>query len=171
MADTKRLALLKNLSTHLQTEVSVANGYHHDLAGLVFRGRSNFSESDPLPCVNIVEALNPDRDPNTAGSAKLVNQEKWVLLIQGWAPEDRQNPTDPAHVLMGDVKKALAKLAAINAQGDPAHPNHLFGGLAVALYIEPGTVRAPDEVSALAYFYVRIVVTMVEDLNDPFDLT
>lgn len=171
MADTKRLALLKNLTAHLETEVSVANGYHHDIAGRVYRGRTTFSESDPVPCLSILEALNPDRDALEAGRDKVLQRERWTLLIQGWAPEDRVNPTDPAHILMGDVKRALAKLSALDGMGDPAHANHLFGGLAVGLSIEPGTVRPPDEVSALAYFWVRIVVEMVESLTDPFDLS
>lgn len=170
MADTKRLALLKNLTAHLETEVSVANGYLHDLAGVVFRGRSNFGADDPLPCVNIIESLNPDRDMREAGD-KMTQADRWVLLVQGWGADDRINPTDPAHLLMGDVKKALARLAALDRQGDPVHPNYLFGGLAAGLQIEPGTVRAPDEVSGLAYFYVRITVDLAEDLADPFDLS
>ena len=170
MADTKRLALLKNLTAYLETEVAVANGYLHDLAGVVFRGRSNFGSDDPLPCVNIIESLNPDRDTREVGD-NTTQTEKWVLLVQGWGVDDRINPTDPAHLLMGDVKKALARLSALDRQGDPVHPNHLFAGLAAGLRVEPGTVRAPDEVSALAYFYVRITVEMVEDLADPFDLS
>jgi hypothetical protein len=177
MADTKRLLMLKALTTHLETEVSIANGYNNDLAGKVFRGRMYYSEKMPLPSVSILDALNPDRFPRKAGeqdkAASASQHEGYVLLVQGWVEDDELNPTDPAHVLMGDVKKALAK---INKGGHPLRPldqhaAYLLGGLVTRIDIEPGTVRPPDELSAKAFFWLRVAVGFAEDLNDPFSTT
>jgi hypothetical protein len=94
-----------------------------------------------------------------------------VLLLQGWVEDDEDNPTDPAHILMGDVKKALAK---INKGPHPIrgiqeqHAAYQLGGLVTRIEIEPGTVRPPDELSAKAFFWLRAAAGFAEDLNDPF---
>lgn len=166
MADSKRLTILKALSAHLET-ITVANGYQHDLAGSVYRGRAAFGDDTPLPCLSILEPLNPDRDPRPAG-AGIVQKEEWVLLIQGWVDDDEDNPTDPAHNLMADVKKALGQV--MRDTYPTANPVYMLGGVIESLRIEPGTVRPPDENSARAYFYLRAVVGVTEDLDDPYRL-
>lgn len=165
MADTKRLTILKALTNLLAEDVATANGYDFDLAGRVWRGRVNFSASELAsgPQVSIIEALNPDRDMKEAGWQP-TNKDGWILLLQGIAPDDRDNPTDPAHQLMGAVKKALAGIAV------PNHPRYMLGGLVAGFSMEPGTVRPPDEASAMAYFYLRVRLTVVEHLPDPFRL-
>jgi hypothetical protein len=155
MADTKRLQILKALTTLLETTPGVA---------LVSRGRTTFGERDPLPRVTIVEALNPDREMQPAGD-RPQQKDGWVLLLLGHAPDDRDNPTDPAHNLMGEVKKVLARIADRTSGGD-----FMLGGRIVGVDIEPGTVRPPDELSMLAYFYLRVRLTVVERLFDPFSL-
>ena len=49
MADPKRLVVLKAISAHLLADLTVANGYQHDLAG-VWRGRNVISDGTALPC-------------------------------------------------------------------------------------------------------------------------
>lgn len=163
MADTKRLRILKAVSAHLADEVSVANGYDHDLGGSVWRGRTTFSDRDTLPRVTIIEALNPDREMVPAGTNSTTQKDGWVLLLLGHAQDDRDNPTDPAHALMGDVKKALGKIATRTSGA-----TYMLGDLIAGIDIEPGTVRPPDELSALAYFYLRVRLTVVERLFDPY---
>lgn len=165
MADTKRLAILRALTNLLAEDVATANGYQHDLAGRVWRGRVNFSAVDTAlgPQVTIIEALNPDRDMQVAGWQP-TNKDGWILLLQGLAPDDRDNPTDPAHVLMGDVKRALAQIAVTTS------PRYMLGGLVAGFAMEPGTVRPPDEASVMAYFYLRVRLTVVEHLPDPYRL-
>lgn len=93
--------------------MSVANGYLHNLAGAVFRGRLTRDATDPTPAVSILDNINPDRFPSRAGNDDGDAGEagsRWILLITGWAEDDKFNPTDPAEQLMADVKKALAKL-------------------------------------------------------------
>lgn len=166
MTDSKRLTILKALTTHLQG-ITVANGYQHDLANAVYRGRLSFSEETPLPCINILEPLNPDREPRVTDGG-LLQKEDWVLLIQGWVDDDDVNPTDPAHLLMADVKKRLS-LLMVEPYRNP-NPAYMLGSKVAGVFIEPGTVRPPEENSARAYFYLRVVLQVVEHLDDPYRL-
>ena len=178
VGDPKRLVMLKVLSYYLSMEVTTGNGYKHTLTDAVFRGRMNFTTDDALPMISILDNPDPDRYPTPAGNRGYelaTGNEDYVLLLQGWAKDDKINPTDPAHVLMADVRKALAKIAY---RGEPdsapvteGYP-YLLGGLITRLSIEPGVVRPPTEqASADAFFWMRISVGFTEDPNDPYDLS
>ena len=166
MADSKRLHILKLLTAHLEG-VTPANGYGHDLTGRVSRGLWRISDETPLPWVNIVENLNPDRDPLETDE-RLLQRDSWILLINGWVDTDEQDvyPTDKAHALMADVKK---RLSAIISPGPPHSPNadYMLGGVIEGFAVEPGVVRPPDESSTTAFFFLRVVVEVVEHLDDP----
>jgi len=163
--DSKRLTILKAITTLLR-QITKDNGYQFDLSNNVWRGITVFGEGHPLPCVSILESLNPDRDMQPAGSNTVRKQtDKWVLLIQGWVDDDPQNPTDPAHALMADVKKALA----LTWNEDSEY--YRLGKLIVESSLEPGTVRPPDDNSSKAYFYLRFIVRVSELSSDPYDLT
>jgi hypothetical protein len=172
--DSKRLRALKALTTHLETEVSIVNGYQHDLAGAVFRGRLLFGPQQTLPSVAILDNPDPDRFPRMTGGKEYESDTRlnqWVLLVQGWADDDKIHPTDPAHNLLADVVKALAKIS----QGmhpttfAPGHPNYMLGDLISGMTMEPGVVRPPQEgVSDKAFFWMRIMLQFVEDTNDPY---
>ena len=163
MADSKRLAIAKALTNVLETEVAVANGYQHDLAGKVHRGRVTFSVREALPRVAIMETLNPDREPIRAGWQP-TQKDSLILLLQGHAEDDQDHPTDPAHLLMADVKKALARIMLTTS------PYFRLGGLIADFNMEPGIVRPPDELSSMAYFYMRVRLEVVEHLADPYRL-
>lgn len=165
MADSKRLQILKALTAHLET-VTVANGYQHTLTGKVLRGVLRVTEDDyPIPVVSILESFNADRGPNTVGGDYQREQvDDWILLVQGWVADDPDNPTDPAHNLMADVKKCLAKIA------NEDDPTYMLGLKIAGIGIEPGVVRPPDETSAKAYFWMRIVLKVTEKLADPYSL-
>lgn len=187
MSDPKRLALQKALTDYLQREVSEGNGYQHDLGDRVFRGRAFFSTDDPLPVISILEDPTPDRFAPVAGNRGPqhgVPVESYVLLLQGWADEDKRNPTDPAHRLMADVRMALAKLAnrgescsmessfGSQSESGASNPDYLLGGLMENIVVEPGVVRPPTEqVSDTAFFWMRVVVSLSEDPNNPYDLS
>lgn len=167
MADSKRLKILKALTAIIET-VTVDNGYQHDLEGRVSRGRVYFGRETPLPWVSILEGVNPDTAPSRAG-ANAVQRDSWVLLINGWAEDDPDHPSDPAHNLMADVKKALSTILDIGPDRDP-NPDYMLGGLLADFAIEPGVVRPPDELSERAYFYLRVVVGVSEKLADPYQV-
>lgn len=165
MTDSVRLGVQKQLSAFIEAEVTTAHGYAFDLTGAVFRGRIAYGSDDPIPMVSILEGMMPDANPITAGFGEEDQTDKWSLLIQGWVEDDDVNPTDPAHQLMASVKQALGKLRKqsnnMSLIGTP------FGNVA-ELVIGPGVVRPPDQLSSKAYFWQRITLTMIEQVDSPF---
>lgn len=161
MSDPFRLRLLKNLTAVL--EEIVPTGSTESLQGKVFRGRDLFGDDDPVPMLCILE------DP---GEKELLNpppegvtyKGPWTLLIQGFCDEDRLHPSDPAQLLLAQVRQRLAQ-ERLRARED----NILGMGLKVTrLDISQGVVRPPDDLSGKAYFWLRLTLEIVENLADPF---
>ena len=162
MSDPFRLRVLKNLTAAIEG-VSPANGYKNNLTGAVFRGRDIFGESDPLPMVSILEAIEEKAQlPAPAGGPQ--SNGPWELLIQGFVEDDYNHPTDPAHLLMAEVKKRLAEERVRDRQYNILG----MGGQVTDLRISHGVVRPPDEVSGKAYFWLRLTLVVVENLLDPY---
>lgn len=166
MADSKRLVALKRLTEHLVSETAVPT----------YRGRLKFGDKDPIPMLSILEDPDPDRFPRRAGGDDGVRSpmqlETWHLLVQGWAEDDPENPTDPAHELLARVKMALAKINQGHGPfGEPPSDSYNLGGIIAGITMEPGTVRPPmEQPSERAFFWLRIALQFVEDVNDPFNL-
>lgn len=163
-----RLRVLKSLTAALE-EISVANGYHYDLCGAVFRGRDTFGDTDPLPMVSILESiLEKDQLPPPVAAGK--SSGPWELLLQGWTVDDEDNPTDPGQYLMADVKQRLA----IETRRRYQDPNRRgfdplgMGGMITELRFSTGVVRPADEVSSKAYFWLKLEIHMVENLLEPY---
>ncbi len=171
-----RLRVLKALTMAL-SEITPDNGYHTDVRftdpegvvkPAVYRGRMVFGENDPLPILSILEAPIPlDQTPVPRDSE--FSSGGWELMVQGFVKDDSENPTDPAHFFMADVKKRLA----LERRKANAMKNELgilgLGNFITQLRIGTGVVRPPDEISATAYFWLTITLDMVEDLTDPFE--
>jgi len=157
------LTVLKALTDALG-EIAIADGYQHDLAGKVFRGRLMFGSDDPLPMVAINEPPkapeNLEPPPSTA--ERVVNHE---LLLQGFAEDDRQNPTDPAYRLLADVQRRLA-IERTRAEG---YDILGLGPRITNLGIGKGVVRPPETtVSDTAFFWLPVTISYAEDLKNPF---
>lgn len=166
MADSKQLTILKRMTVHLQG-ITPANGYDYDLSAAVFRGVTRFGADQPLPFISILESLRPDPRPMEAGTEKLLRDEGWELLIQGWVDENRELPTDALYQLKAAVEKRLAEIAT------PGNAVYRLGGrLITGLRIGPGVVRAatPQPGGAEA-FYLPLLVHYAINLADPFALT
>jgi hypothetical protein len=164
VADTKRLLLLKGICEYLLSEIRLSNGYNFDLAA-AYRGKKNFGKETKLPAVVVLENFNPDRAAEVIGGVVGTKQKyDQVYLLNGWAAAagDDEADEDAAHLLLGDVKKALGKLHV------PRNQSGYFDGLASAMFIEPGVVRPPDEQSERAYFWMRIRLEVVEKVGDPY---
>ena len=162
-----RLRILKAMTEALK-EISPVNGYHTDVNGQVYRGRVIYGENDPLPLISILEVPIPlDQTPPPTDSE--FSSGGWEIMIQGFVTDDPENPTDPAHFFMADVKKRLAiekrKALAMNA----AQGIFGLGNFVTGLRIGAGVVRPPDEISAVSYFWLTITLDMVEDLADPYE--
>ena len=160
MPDSKQLAILKAITTHL-AGMTIAGGYGYDLSGRVFRGRAVYGDEMPLPSVSILEAPRPDESPRPYGPERARRVEDWVLLVQGWVQDDKVNPTDPAYDLKAWVEQRMAEIVAIDDRnGRPLYPSaYRLGGLIAEMSIGPGVVSPPRQnVSAKAFFYLPVVV-------------
>lgn len=161
-----RLQVLKNMTAVLE-EITVANGYQHDLPGKVFRGRGVYGDETPLPCISVLEAPIPlDQLPSARDNTAQAGP--WELVVQGWVKDDRDNPTDPAHVLLADVKKRLALERRKADWDNPEDGIFGLGRSVPAMYIGAGVVRPPEEISAKAYFWLTITLDMAEDMAEPY---
>ena len=162
-----RLEVLKRMTSALE-EIVPANGYVHDLAGRVFRGRGVYGDETPLPALSILEAPIPlDQLPSAKDNQNLAGQ--WELVVQGWVADNRKNPTDPAQVLLADVKKRLAIERKRVDWDKPEQGIFGLGRSVTALYIGAGVVRPPEEISAKAYFWLTITLDIAEDMAEPYE--
>lgn len=162
-----RLRILGALTEALK-EINTANGYATELNERVYRGRVIFGETDDIPMLSVLEVPIPlDQLPPPADSE--FSSGGWELMIQGFVEDDEENPTDPAHVLMADVKKRLAKEKRKALEMEPEKGIFGLGNFVIGLRIGSGVVRPPDEISAKAYFWLVISLDMVEDLSDPYE--
>lgn len=162
-----RLEVLKRMTAALE-EITPANGYVHNLAQRVFRGRGVYGDETPLPALSILEAPIPlDQLPSAKDNQNLAGQ--WELVVQGWVEDDRRNPTDPAQVLLADVKKRLAIERKKVDWDQPEQGIFGLGRSVTALYIGAGVVRPPEEISAKAYFWLTITLDMAEDMAEPYE--
>lgn len=162
MADPQRLAVLKGLTALLETVVPTAPTIDPPLAsmdGLVFRGRNRFGENDPATMLSILEAPRPDGSLYTADNQ--ARADDWLLLVQGWCPDDKTNPSDAVYFLMEDVELVLDRIIRTSpGTGYPKYPNdYMLGGLITRLQFGPGTVRPPTEnISSKSFFYLPVRV-------------
>lgn len=168
MPDPVRLRILKAMTSALQ-EVTPANGYVNDLSAAVFRGRTLFSDDESLPLVAILEAPVPLEQQDVPEGTGVV-RGTWELLVQGFVEEDPENPTDPAHLLLAEVKKRLG-LEARKSSLPATALDGIFGMKrnVTEIRLGPGVVRPADEFSATAYFWLSVYLMVVEDAFDPYD--
>lgn len=163
-----RLAVLIAL-TNLFERINPADGYTYDLTGRVHRGRLVFGEDDAVPLISILEAPLPDSELPTP-LASGIWHGPWRLMIQGWVDDDKANPTDPAHFLMADIKRALANERKRAIQ--PGKGNTMLNmpkGRVSDIIVGPGVVRPPEEgVQELANFYLSVTLEIVENMSDPY---
>jgi hypothetical protein len=171
-----RLRVQKSLTAALQ-QITPANGYYSDMSDTtddrgkplerVYRGRTLFGEDDPLPMLSILEEpIAPETDLAPTGGTSGIGP--YDLMVQGFVDDDKKNPTDPAHMLMADVKKRLIGLKEDERQ---SHRVFRFGPKAntvVGVSFGGGVVRPADEVSAVAYFWLRVSFELAEDHLNPF---
>jgi len=143
--------------------ITPGNGYDYDLSSGVFRGRTKFSDGDPCPLVSILESPRSDLG-QFAGENGSERSEGWALMIQGWAQDDVENPTDPAYGLMDAVERHLARVIAVNGNsGQEVYPaEYMLQGKIAGITVLPGTVRPPmEQVSSKACFYLPVRVLLV----------
>ena len=165
-----RLRIQENLSDVIGTVVNHPDSpYSYVLAGNVFRGRVLFGDNDPDAMACILEVPLPEEQFAGPGESTQTRGQ-WQLLIQGFVEDDRENPTDPAHWMMADVKVALAKEREKRRNlSDPTQGILGLGQHVLDLRIGAGVCRPPDELSAKAYFWLAVTLDLSEDLVNPYE--
>lgn len=162
MADSYILTVEKALTDHIATKTAYQT----------YRGRVRMGRNDPLPMIGLLQAADIDEVFQEAGQG-LKRADAKVYLIQGWAIDDRDNPTDPAHELLANVKQALSELVVTES------PNYMLKAYNVEsgkpligdVKISTGLVRPPDMgISDTAYFWLPIRVTLLENIATPYAL-
>lgn len=177
---SKKLQIMKSLTEQLEginpdwTDLPPAMTGQvcpYDLRGKVFRGRVEFGDEVRNPFIAILEAPR-QLDPLAAGAGQLIDDENWTLLIQGFAEEDRKNPSDPAYQFLAWVQMRLARITSEKKNGGRGGEYPLewrLGGLVANIAYQIPIVRpGKDNVSDTAYFYMPISVGTVTDLTMPF---
>ena len=170
MDDSYRLKALKALTAHLKLIVhvdGVADYGGFDLSNSVFRGRTVYGDDDPKTMVSILEAPRPDVG-QTVGTNGEGRVEQWQLLVQGWCPDDLDNPTDPLYQMMQVVEMQLQKIIDTNSStGEPKYPaTYMLGNTITSFSFGPGVVRPPTEgVSARSFFYLPVRVGLKKEVG------
>lgn len=166
-----RLEILRAISAALK-EVNPDNGYEFDLRDdehgrqRVVRGRLHIGDDEPLPMVSIVEpAMVPEPISTERQPDNTARVGQWDLIIQGWAKDDPQNPTDIGYQLEAEVVQRLAREKA-RPDARPGSPNgrNFFG---LGRKIENMTIGSPvvrpnEHVSEQAVFYVVLTLIIAE---------
>jgi hypothetical protein len=169
LANPLRLEVHKRLTAALQ-EITIANGYKTEIGQNVFRGRTIYGAEAPIPMLSILEVPIPLDQLPPPGDGPL-SKGPWELMIQGWVKDDKENPTDPAHVLMADVKQCLAlEMKKTNYRGDDDRGILGLGRQVLKMYLGSGVVRPPDDVSSKAYFWLTMTLELAEDLEHPYEV-
>lgn len=161
MADSKRLQILKALTAQLQT-ITVANGFTTDIGNRVYRGRPDFGSETDKPFIGIFE-IRPEGSPLYADTD--VEKDNWSLGIQGVVEAGSEHPTDPAHNLLADIKRALSIVVRRHTPIDP-NPYENFGGLITGLEIDGGVTYVTAEDQSAAVCVCKVDIGLVEELGD-----
>ncbi len=168
-----RTAILKALTAHLETiEYDSYNTHHYSLANSVFRGRSVFGDEVHEPFLNILEKPRQLLGP-VAGESKTIRDDTWDLMIEGFAPDDKKHPLDPATELLAYVEQRMSRLLLQKTNGaGPVYPEeHLLGmkGIVTSVSFIIPIVRPPNvDVSDTAFFYMPLSIGVKTDMASPF---
>jgi len=179
-----KLRVLRALTDALK-EITPANGYVSDMADFdpgdgipkerVYRGRMWFGEDDTLPMLSILEGTSPADEVAEPPVNTATQEVDWHLLVQGFVVDDPVNPTDPAYVLMADVRKRIVmERKRKDAAGDP-DPFALGVGSQsgnknqiVSVSVGPGVVRPADDVSSRAWWWFSLTIRIIDNAEAPY---
>ncbi len=156
-----RLRILDRITTVL-SNISIENGFAHDLKGKVFRGRMAFGDNDPETMVSILESPMAIQQMRNQHDNDL-QAGPWEILIKGFVIDDMKNPTDPAYMLMADVKKAMAMEKNRRDKKILGFKNAI-----TTMVIGAGVATPSDETSAKAYFWLTITLDVIENMVNPY---
>lgn len=167
--------------TGILKSITPADGYVYDLSDFdpgdgemmerVYRGRDTFAANDPLPMVSVLEGVNPGDDVAEPPVEAVAAEYDWQILIQGWLPDDQEHPTDPAYLLLADVRKRLAIETRRKLPGShQLDPLGLGDGKnrVVGIRVGAGVVRPPDRLSDKAWFWLSVTLRILDNAAEPY---
>jgi hypothetical protein len=170
-----KLRILRTL-TETFTTITPENGFVCDLSDFdpgdgvmtkrVYRGRAWFGDNDPETMLSILEGTTPADEVAEPPVNAVVSEYWWDLLIQGWTPDDKESPTDPAYLLLRDVRKRLA-LEKTRRIGSTRYILGYPEEQIVDLHFGPGVVRPADDVSDRAWFWLTLSLRIIDDAQNP----
>lgn len=143
--------------------------YEWDLRNKIFIGKSILGQDVILPAMALLESPNPTPG-NLSGQNGRKSNFDFRLLLQGFAVEDKKDPTVPAYRLKAQAQMLLARVMLLTGPNRPMYPDdYLFGGVLTSFTIGQGVVRPPeDKVSATGHFYIPLTVGLAIDANNPY---
>lgn len=166
MADTKRLTVIKLIQAKLKEIVTPT--YECNVGSNVFLGRLTFGEETDVPFISLWEPFSEDgpdiRDKagrvQRAGRAQKPQDVFFVrYYIQGFAEENRTDPTINAYHLLGCIQKCLGPLVG---ESNP------FG--AASIDLGHGLVRPSGTMNAeKPYCLVTLDIKLTEERGNPYD--
>lgn len=162
-----KLRVLQGL-TEVFKGIRKDDGYAFDIGERVYRGRLNYGDEEKgATFISIIEPPQPQEQQPLPGPGGSELTGSWDLVIQGFTPEDRANPSDPAQYLLADMKRALGLHRRANMRGER---NYLgMANTVLDIQVGTGVVRPPDDLSISAYCYLIVRLTIVEDTANPYD--
>lgn len=169
--DSKQLVIMQRLTT-LMEGITPANGYSYDLTGKVYRGKVVFGAGETPPFITILESLRPDPQPDEAGYERLIREERWELLIQGWTVTSQPHPTDELYNFKAAIEHRLSRIVAMDNQGNPVYPDdYRLGRILTGARLGPGVVRqATPQTSGTEALYLPCIVRYKANVADPWAL-
>ena len=178
MSEPAKLTILRGLTDALKS-ITPDNGFVSDLSDFdpgdgvftprVYRGRAMFGESDPVPMLSVLEGIDSAEYVAEALPTTPFSEYWWPLIVQGWVKDDPENPTDPAYLLLADVRKRLA-VEAKRKTTDRTDPM-IFGlscNLVRGLRFNTGIVRPANEISMYAGFHMIVEVLITDNAETPY---
>ncbi|MDC8457823.1 hypothetical protein [Marinobacter sp. DS40M6] len=157
MADSKRLTILKALTEHLEATPDYA------LTGKVWRGRNRPAQESHQPFLILFE-MPPEFEER---ADRQVQKMPWYIGIQGYVEPDKTHPTDPAHQFMAAIKQQIGKLLDDGGAQSPP-PEYMLNDLVEDIRLDGGMCFEPDETTNCCFFAMKLTLTVVENLGDPY---
>ena len=178
MSEPYKLKILRGMTDTLKS-ITPANGYQSDLADFdpgdgvitprVYRGRAFFGADDPVPMISVLEAIDSVEYAAQALPDKPYSEYWWPLIVQGWVKDDPVNPTDPAYVLLADVRQRLA--VEVKRRTIDKTETLIFGlpwQKVRGLRFGTGIVRPAGELSAYAGFHMIVELLINDDAENQY---
>jgi hypothetical protein len=171
-----RLLILQKLSELLAAKYGFDhNGDEFDFTEAVYRGRTEFGADTDLPAISIIEAPRTGFQTYAGEDKEAAIERGWPLLVQAWAPDDAENPTDPCYYLSAAICQRLALVVKKQNNGTstmrkaPTNEFFLFGNLISSFEFGPPIVRPADgKSSSKAFLYVPVRITLAGEVSETY---